>query len=398
MNRFPHLEKYKGQSTRHTCPKCNQARQFTRYILENGQYIAPHVGKCNRVEQCGYHYPPRLFYADNPDASAHRVEDWRKSNAWQTALELPAPKTPHVLPQWALDESLTGQPCNFVQYLATLFGSEAAQDLRRRFYIGTNNDLWPGSSVFWIMGPDRQPYAAQVINYDSQTGKTVKFTAQDGTKGRRASWIHSALQKRRTRQNNPIPTWLVEYAEKAPKYPVPFGLQLLPGSEGKLVGIVESAKTAVIMTHHEPDLLWLAVGSLSNLTAQRLEVVKDRELILYPDAGQKGFEEWNRKAGQLRLEGFKAACSDLLDRFADQSEFDEGYDLADYFINLEMEPAPIQKTESLPLGWSRNQKGELCDQTGLPVLDWWNKADFENAGELERTIVQSEKRKTRERK
>ena len=47
------LEKYKGQSTRFTCPKCGRKRSFTRYIdTETNIYIDEKVGICNRAIKC----------------------------------------------------------------------------------------------------------------------------------------------------------------------------------------------------------------------------------------------------------------------------------------------------------------------------------------------------------
>ena len=31
----------------------------------NNQYISDKVGKCNRLDKCGYHYTPREYFSDN---------------------------------------------------------------------------------------------------------------------------------------------------------------------------------------------------------------------------------------------------------------------------------------------------------------------------------------------
>ncbi|NCC18129.1 MAG: hypothetical protein EOM29_04245, partial [Bacteroidia bacterium] len=57
------LEKYKGQSTRYTCPKCGRKHSFTRYIdTETNIYIDEKVGICNRAIKCGYHYTPKQYF------------------------------------------------------------------------------------------------------------------------------------------------------------------------------------------------------------------------------------------------------------------------------------------------------------------------------------------------
>ena len=62
------LEKYRGRSTRHVCPQCGRKNVFTRYIdtENNNIYINDNVGKCNRLDKCGYHYTPHQYFTDNP--------------------------------------------------------------------------------------------------------------------------------------------------------------------------------------------------------------------------------------------------------------------------------------------------------------------------------------------
>jgi hypothetical protein len=65
----PYLQKYKGISTRHTCPECGQKQSFTLYLDGNtNEPIHRTVGKCNRESKCGYHYTPKQFFIDNPSS------------------------------------------------------------------------------------------------------------------------------------------------------------------------------------------------------------------------------------------------------------------------------------------------------------------------------------------
>jgi hypothetical protein len=61
------LEPYNGSSTRYTCLRCGAAHEFTRYVdTENGNaYLDDRVGKCNRTNNCDYHYTPKQYFADN---------------------------------------------------------------------------------------------------------------------------------------------------------------------------------------------------------------------------------------------------------------------------------------------------------------------------------------------
>ena len=68
------LERYRGSGTRYVCPQCGRKYSFTRYIdtHNNNEYVNERVGKCNRLDKCGYHYTPKQYYTDNP---------WKRDNA-----------------------------------------------------------------------------------------------------------------------------------------------------------------------------------------------------------------------------------------------------------------------------------------------------------------------------
>lgn len=61
-----HLQKYRpGSKT--VCPKCGRKSCFTRYVDGNVQITFPnHVGKCDHINSCGYHYTPKEYFQDNP--------------------------------------------------------------------------------------------------------------------------------------------------------------------------------------------------------------------------------------------------------------------------------------------------------------------------------------------
>ena len=75
MNDFRYqLEKYRGRGSRYVCPQCGRKYTFTRYIdtHNNNEYVNDKVGKCNRLDKCGYHYTPKQYFEDNP---------WRRDNS-----------------------------------------------------------------------------------------------------------------------------------------------------------------------------------------------------------------------------------------------------------------------------------------------------------------------------
>jgi hypothetical protein len=78
-----------------------------------------------------------------------------------------------------------------------------------------------------------------------------------------------------------------------------------------------------------PEFIWLAVGSITSLNAEKCRILKGRTALLYPDLN--GFQKWSKKAKELsHLASF--TVSDLLERKATEAERKQGYDLADYLI------------------------------------------------------------------
>lgn len=72
-----------------------------------------------------------------------------------------------------------------------------------------------------------------------------------------------------------------------------FGEQQLT-ARASPVAIVESEKTAITASAYLPDFIWLACGSLTNLTADKCRVLTGRKVVLFPDL--KCFDKWRDRA------------------------------------------------------------------------------------------------------
>ncbi len=94
------------------------------------------------------------------------------------------------------------------------------------------------------------------------------------------------------------------------------------------IAIVESEKTAIIMSLFIPEYLWMATGSKQNLKLQLLEPIKNENIVVYPDKGE--FNDWNTKVTELQKLGFKIKCSSIVEN----SEFETGTDLADIYFAM----------------------------------------------------------------
>ena len=146
------LERYRGRSTRYVCPQCKRKQSFTRYIdtYNNNEYISDNVGKCNRIDKCGYHYTPKQYFTDNPwkrdtppreEGSSrpcgyhYTPKQYYTDNPWKrdsgclsicqnhrvfdkltmTKPPQPPPTPPSLIPEWVADLVVVdeGEECSF---------------------------------------------------------------------------------------------------------------------------------------------------------------------------------------------------------------------------------------------------------------------------------------------
>ena len=69
---------------------------------------------------------------------------------------------------------------------------------------------------------------------------------------------------------------------------------------------------------------------LSYLTPDRMEPLRGRRIMLYPDAGC--LDKWQAKADELRRLGYDVRVSDELEKLATDDERRAGLDLADVLL------------------------------------------------------------------
>lgn len=314
------LEKYKGARTRHACPNCGRAGEFTRYIdTRTGNHLADHVGRCNREVNCGYHYTPKQYFAANQISS--QGDEQRLWRAEKMPLRSPQPVS--FIPFEMFCESLSAYAeNNFVQYLRGLFGAGVTGELIRRFYIGTSKH-WEGATIFWQIDTRGRIRSGKIMLYDAATGRRVKEVRPDGGKWSKITWQHSIMLKQGTVQDYNLRQCL--FGEH----------QLASQPKSQPVAVVEAEKTAIIASVYLPDFTWLACGSLTHLTADKCRGLLGRKVVLFPDL--KCFETWRYRAKQLSaLPEFQVTVSDLLERRAGEADKEQGLDLADYLVQFEV--------------------------------------------------------------
>ncbi|MCR8667893.1 DUF6371 domain-containing protein [Aestuariibaculum sp. M13] len=297
------LEPYKGIKSRFKCPNCYKIGVFTKYIdLETNEYLHESVGICDRINKCGYHYPPKDYLQVN-DISLNKV--FTGNERIQSEV---VKRQPSFIDEDIFDRSQKEGSTNyFLDYLSHLWNPGIALSLAERYNIGSSKH-WQGGTVFWQMDINNKIRSGKIMLYDPKTGKRVKKPFNHIT------WAHKVLK-------------LEDFNLKQ----CLFGEHLLNEDEDKPVAIVESEKTAIIASVFLPEFIWMSCGSVNNLTEEKTRVLKGRSVILFPDLGC--YDIWNDKIPSLtKLASFRV--SDLIETKASPEEKLQGLDIADYLIGI----------------------------------------------------------------
>ncbi len=276
-----------SSSKKFTCPSCNK-QTFVRYIENsNSSYLDSEFGRCDRETNCAYHNPPK------------------NTKKGFIVCCKPKPK-PSFHSHDLLKNSFVGnQENNFIEFLKTLFTAEKVKEVVSKYSIGTSKH-YKGATIFWQIDNLEKVHAGKILQYIPKTGKRAK--SSDGKA--LINWVHSL---------NKIEGFNLDQCL--------FGLHLINKADQKTIAIVESEKTAVIMSVFKPEYTWLATGSKHGFKQSMLDPVKQFKIIAFPDKSE--YEDWKQRAIELNTKGFKIHVSDWIEK----TDLDSGSDLADVFIN-----------------------------------------------------------------
>lgn len=292
------------------CPACHGKRCFRRYVDEEGKVHFPDdVGRCDHENRCGYHYTPKQFFADHPDLKPENDGDTYINNNVLAHKVKVEPTSPSFVDSSIMQKGLTAYDTNplFV-FLRDKFGEANTKDLFLSYNVGTAK-LWGGSTVFWQVDVQGKVRTGKIMQYDSN-GHRVKKPVS------RINWVHSILKLEDFHLQQCL-----------------FGEHLLASEPDKQVAIVESEKTAIIASFYLPQYLWLATGGKDICWHEEvLEVLRDRQVILFPDL--KGTKDWRGKMQLLSKVGANPFLYGELERIATSEEREAGLDIADFLLRI----------------------------------------------------------------
>lgn len=272
-------------SKKFICPSCNK-KTFVRYIdAETKHYLESQYGRCDRESSCKFHHSPKQIHFLN--------------NCFEPSPQ----KTKSIINSSEVTRfGRKFKRNNFIQFLRIHFTDEEVVSVIQKYLIGTS-DHWEGATLFWQINELNQTVTGKVMLFELSSCKRVKKPYNH------INWMHKILK---------IPNFELQQCL--------FGLHLINESKGQSIAIVESEKTAIIMSLFLPNYIWIATGSKGNFKRELLEPLKPFSLIVFPDKSE--YEDWNNKTKQLANEGFNIKCSNYIEK----KEVPDGTDLADIYF------------------------------------------------------------------
>lgn len=245
------------------------------------------------------------------------------------------------VPLWQQHLSANSHFCRTVvanHYLT----SEQMHHAALRYRLGMARD---GGVIFWQIGPCEQVCDGKIMYYRDDCHRDHHHSP---------TWVSSELKRFYLGKDYPA-TFLPVFTHCL------FGLHLLtsvfttptssvfhlPSSfipqpsdlrpQTSAIAIVESEKTAVIMSEIRPQYLWLATGGLEALRPEMLFPLRSYRVILFPDTDETGstFAKWYDmalKAQKLYVFHYPIRVSPLLEQNATPDQKRRKIDLVDYLF------------------------------------------------------------------
>ncbi|MEP2240422.1 MAG: DUF6371 domain-containing protein [Maribacter sp.] len=347
-------------SRKFICPSCGK-RRFVKFVdVMTNEYLKGNYGKCDRSDNCAFKNYPRIgkrffkiitkkiidyssksyqitdtnfnsyyipksvileidqngvwineFYLKKSSISYNDLESKVKNDEGEifsiiakTGLTEPKPSYHNL----ELLENIVNSEddCNLSFYLKSKFDPVEVRETMMKYNVGRTDNFWKASTCFFQVDSISKIRAGKVMLYSKYTGKRIKKPRP------LINWMHNTLVEKKS--------FVLKQCL--------FGIHLVKSeAENKTIAIVESEKTAIIMSMADKSCLWLACGSKTAINEKMLKSLKSQSLLLFPDKGS--LEDWEARAKNLCNLGFRVRVSPILEN---KNNLKLGDDIADLFL------------------------------------------------------------------
>lgn len=356
-------------SKKHICPRCGK-KTFVLYLDERGLPLSETVGKCDRKDNCAWHYSPRQYFQDNTTISNSTTRTMTPRNPPR-----PKPIPPDTIKPETFASTLKGYGNNSLMiFLHKAFdgiiGAQAVDRVAMSYAVGTARQF-NGSPIFWQVDENGRIRTGKVMGYDPTTGKRIKQPRPQ------LAWVHSMMKDQ-------LPNFRLQqcyfgshrlinaerYAKGLTAKNKAFGLDIVINPA---VWLFESEKAALIAAM---ALEWGGMGETVipiasggcegfNPTDERkrdpydaIRILKGRKVVIFPDQGK--FDEWHGKAAALRGFASEVYISTCMERdlhpYMIECDFADGDALDDLILRYFADGKDVANLLITSYGYRGNYK------------------------------------------
>jgi sporulation protein YlmC with PRC-barrel domain len=345
-------------SKKHLCPSCEKKR-FVRYVDNiTGDYLPSIYGKCDRTENCRYFQDPYSDGYHKGQQDPHKF----------TFREIAPPRK-----QVFFDIDTYSKASDPKRYSSNTFIQNIVQnknfnlniedvlEVSQLYQLGTVlKGFCKGGVSFPFIDIDKNINAVQVKTFDSGNHTT-------GT-----SWLHTILKH----QLEQKPSWLESYLKNDKITNCLFGEHLLKMFPSNPIGLIEAPKTAIYCTlffglpKNDTDLVFLAAGAKDWLNFNKIKVLQNRFVFVFPDLSKEGttFNQWQSKLKEYesKLKNTTFEFSKVLEKFATPEQRIKGADIADIIAALDWNQySPRQRAKKQQIEGGKNKVVQISEQAPM---------------------------------
>lgn len=251
------------------CPECGSRGRFVRYRnVVSGDWVLDDYGRCDRENDCGYWKKIENNQVIT-DKSILKYEVQRERVIHSSDFLRPTYYKPFR------ENNLAGikYENTFLRGIGKIFGKKTAIDVYNKFNLGT---FYDGGVIFPYNGVDGELITGKIMWYDDNLNRI-----KEGKKSF-PRWLHN-FDYRKDNSNDVICSPFPD------SYKADFGFFNYNLRDLKNRGdicMVESEKTAIIMSIILPEFEWVATGGLGNLSqVYKWYGITRKNIFLFPDFG-----------------------------------------------------------------------------------------------------------------
>ncbi len=90
----------------------------------------------------------------------------------------------------------------------------------------------------------------------------------------------------------------------------------------------------------QTETLLCEAKNIPSVSFENLTVLEGRKIVLFPDLG--AFDQWSLKANHMQELGYEVELFDYLERNASAQQRREGYDIADFLLQIQPKESNLQ--------------------------------------------------------